>query len=102
LVKLFTKNSNVSFFLGLLYKFNDQLKSKFLNYAAEVSFGVFFLHSYFISGIKLLYKTIFYELPTASVFSYFLFSIAIFMSCLLLIFLIKKITEKYSKFIIGC
>lgn len=90
------------FFLGLFYKFNNQLKSKFLNYVAEVSFGVFFLHSYFISGIKLLYNAVFYELPVASVFSYLLFSIATFISCLLLIFLIKKITRKYSKFMIGC
>lgn len=90
------------FFLGLLYKLNDKLKSKSINYVAEASFGVFFLHAYFISGIKLIYVTIFYELPPASVSSYLLFSIATFMSCVLLIFLIKKTTGKYSKFIIGC
>ncbi|OUS28926.1 hypothetical protein A9Q99_11160 [Gammaproteobacteria bacterium 45_16_T64] len=89
------------FFLGLFFRINDKLNSKIIGYTAEVSFGVFFIHSYFISGNKLIYTSFLEKLPAGNMIFFILLSIATLTACVCLVFAFQKITGKYSRVLIG-
>jgi membrane-bound acyltransferase YfiQ involved in biofilm formation len=89
------------FFLGLFYKFNSKLHFKFISTIANTSFGIFFIHSYFLTAIKLIYEQLFTKLPSGSLFGYSLVAITTLISCIYLIILIQRLFGKYSKFLIG-
>lgn len=89
-------------FLGLFYRVNDSLDSRFISYIAEVSFGVFFVHSYFITGNKMMYEKLFQALPTGNLLVYALFALFTLLSCVLMMYLTKKLTGKNSRYLVGC
>ncbi len=89
------------FFLGLFYKFNSKLNSELVSTIANNSFGVFFIHSYFLTANKLAYKKLFDELPTGNLITYSLAAVGTLFACVFIIALIKNITGKHSRFLIG-
>jgi len=89
------------FFLGLFYKFNSALESGLVSVVANTSFGVFFIHSYFLTGNKLVYTSLFNELPQGNLLIYSLTVIVTLFACVLFITFIKKITGNKSKYFVG-
>lgn len=90
----------------LLYflSFPNNIAQKPIDRVADVSFGIFFLHGYFLPAHKILWAYVSGEsaLPTASLVAYFIFVGAIVLLCVFLISLIQRFIPKYSKQLIGC
>lgn len=89
------------FFLGLLVRYNSNLKSRLVSTIANTSFGIFFIHSYIITGSKLSYKEILGELPQGNLLVYSLAAIATLLVCTAAILLVKKISGHNSKYLVG-
>lgn len=89
------------FFLGLFIKFNSHLNSKFISTLADTSFGVFFIHSYFLTSGKLIYQKVNGELATGNLALYFIVAIFTLLTCSYLITLIKKLLGQQSKLFVG-
>jgi len=89
------------FFLGLLIRYNSNLKSKLVSVIANTSFGIFFIHSYIITGSKLSYKEILGALPQGNLFVYLLAAIATLLVCTAAILFIKKISGRNSRYLVG-
>jgi hypothetical protein len=89
------------FFLGLFIKFNCHLRSKFVSIIADTSFGVFFIHSYFLTMGKLSYLKIYGDQPLGNIFSYLLATIFTLLICSFVITQIKRVIGKKSKFFVG-
>ncbi|WP_286270977.1 acyltransferase family protein [Thalassotalea hakodatensis] len=89
------------FFLGLFIKFNSYLNSKFVSVIADTSFGVFFIHSYLLTSGKLLYLKVNGEPATGNLVLYFIVAITTLLTCSYIITLVKKVSGKYSKLLVG-
>ena len=89
------------FFLGLFIKFNSYLNSKFISVIADTSFGVFFIHSYYLASGKLLYLKINGEPAVGNLVLYFIIGISSLLICTLIITLIKRGFGKHSKLFVG-
>lgn len=90
------------FFLGLLYRFNDRLQSKSVGTIAETSFGVFFLHAYFLTASKLMYTHFWGQLPVGSAVKLLPLALATFVICVPTILLIRRVMGSHSRYLIGC
>jgi hypothetical protein len=90
------------FFLGLLHRLNDRLTSKTASTVAETSFGIFFLHAYFLTAGKLTYAHFFEQLPVGSVIKLLLLSLVTFAICVPVILCIKRVLGHHSRYVIGC
>lgn len=95
------KMSMSLFFLGLLFKFNTHLKSKYISLIANTSFGVFFIHSYILSAEKLGYIYFFGVQARGNLIDWFFIAMITLNICAGLIFLISKTLGKYSRYIVG-
>lgn len=89
------------FFMGLLYRWNDRLQWKIVGTIAETSFGIFFLHDYVLAAGKLIWCRFHEQLPTGSLANLLLLSIATVAICVPTILLIKRVTGRYSRCVIG-
>lgn len=89
------------FFLGFLYRLNDNLNYPFVSKVADYSFGIFFLHSYIISSGKVLYANFAGEAISFNFITYFVSIIITFAICLVLVELIKFIFKGKSKYFVG-
>lgn len=94
------KNLLCTIYLSLLYKYDHILNSSF-DFLAKTSFGMYFVHSYFVSIIKLLYKQKYGDYFNGTILNYMIFTVFIITVCYLTIYYAKKIMGKYSRFIIG-
>ena len=90
------------FLLGLLSRFNEWLTADFLKILADTSFGVFFLHSYVLTAIKMIYLHEFGSLPSGSFVIHLLTSCAVMGLCVLMAQAIRKLMGPRSRQIIGC
>lgn len=88
-------------FLGLFYKFNNNLSSHYVARVADTSFGVFFIHSYVLSSFKLLYVKFFGESVSGNFLLYFISILFVLLVCHHLILLVKKITGRHSRYLVG-
>lgn len=89
------------FFLGFFIRLGEKANSSYTSTLANVSFGIFFIHSYLITGLKILYTSFFDELPIGNLMNYLLMVIGVTIISTLFILAIKKTTRSYSKFIVG-
>ncbi|MGB0721085.1 MAG: acyltransferase family protein [Gammaproteobacteria bacterium] len=89
------------FFLGLFYRFNEHLDSPFVSYVADVSFGVFFIHSYFLTANKMAYTHLTGTLPEGNLFIYVPVALVTLFACVLMIHIIKKLTGRHSRMLVG-
>lgn len=89
------------FFLGLFIALGERITSKRISLVANVSFGIFFIHSYILTGSKLTYIAFFGQLPQGDIFSYCGVVFCILTLSTLCVLLIKKITGVNSKYFIG-
>lgn len=89
------------FFLGLLIRYGCSVNSKLINAVADTSFGIFFIHSYVLTGSKLIYQKIYGYLPDGGMLFYFLSSIALLVVCTILIKTTKELLGNRSRYLIG-
>jgi len=89
------------FFLGLFVRYNSSLTSKFVSRIADNSFGVFFIHSYILTGGKMLYERATGSLPDGNVLLHFAITLTVLMVCFYLIELVRKIFGKRSRMLVG-
>lgn len=87
-------------FIGFLIKFN--IDFKILTLLEEYSFGIFFSHSYIISVFKILEEKMLGHLLPGNLQAYFVFISIVALLCVLSIWIIKKILNNKSKYLIGC
>jgi len=89
------------FFLGVFFKFNSKLNSKFIGIIANTSFGVFFIHSYILTAGKELYKYFLGGPPVGNIFMYFLVISSLLLVCVWITLIIKKVSGQYSRYLVG-
>ena len=89
------------FFLGLLIKLGNKLDYKLTRIIANVSFGVFFIHSYVLTGSKILIMKLSGEKTAGSLFLYPVVVIAVLMSCVGIIVIIQKTLGRKSRYLVG-
>ncbi|MCX7099088.1 MAG: acyltransferase [Methylococcales bacterium] len=87
-------------FIGLLVKFN--ISNKILELLAKESFGIFFIHSYVISSIKIAEQHFLGQYLEGSLVAFIFFIMIVLLSCMAIIGLIKKLFAANSKYLIGC
>ncbi len=88
-------------YLGLLIRFNERLRSQLICTIAEVSFGVFFIHSYVLTGSKMIYKEMVGHLPQGDILSFIALSASLLIICVGMIVVIKKALGDKSRLIVG-
>jgi len=95
--------------VNLLFKYHHIVGSR-LDYVAEVSFGIFFIHAYFISAIKTVtvyliqgsvYTGVGGEVIPGGVLMLLLYATAVLLLSTLAIWVAKKVFGKYSRRIVG-
>ena len=88
------------FFMIFLHRF-ETVKSKFLDLVAKNSFGIFFIHGYYILIFLLMKSRMSFSFPKNSLLVYVFVAIVVFSLSLLTSMLIRKVIPKYSRNIIG-
>lgn len=89
------------FFLGFLIALGTRIESTLINLIANVSFGIFFIHSYILTGSKLTYQTFFGELPEGNLLGYCFVLLFVLIVTTLVVLLVKKLTGVHSKYFVG-
>lgn len=89
------------FFIYWLWRL-DKYIPKLLGYLAEISFGLFFIHYYFILIIKAMYEKVFHHGIPGNIFYWTADLILVFALSILTIVMVKKLFPKYSRNLIGC
>ena len=81
-----------------------------MNYIAEVSFGIFFIHAYFISAIKVvtvylitgqIYKGEGAEVIPGTVLNFTVYAVSVLFLTVTFIWLMKKLFGRSSRMVIG-
>lgn len=88
------------FFLVWLHRF-EKSEFKFLNLLAANSFGIYFVHQFFIKGLFAAKGYFDFSVPPNSPTVYFLVTTLIITISLSSILILKKIVPKYSRYIVG-
>ncbi len=87
--------------LGLFYKLDNKI-NKCFSLLATLSFGIFFVHGYFLVFFKILTSKFLHIYLTGNIIYVILYTIFILFITIGSIVLAKKILGQYSKNIIGC
>jgi peptidoglycan/LPS O-acetylase OafA/YrhL len=82
----------------------DAFIGKKLYYLADVSFGVFFIHGYFLGTAKLAFWKVYGRgiLPEGNPLLYFGYLALIILACLMAIWVVKYLLKGHSRLLIGC
>lgn len=89
------------FFLGLLIQLGEKADYKVIHTIANASFGVFFIHSYVLTGSKILMVKLLGDKVAGSLLFYPVVVIAVLMSCVGIIVIIQKILGRKSRYLVG-
>jgi probable poly-beta-1,6-N-acetyl-D-glucosamine export protein len=93
----------LSFFLANNLPIRIEWINHLLGKFADASFGVFFVHDYVNSIICYLLKYLkLYTIIKPSIGVHFIFFLLVLTLSYSIVFCIKKVSSKYSRFIIGC
>lgn len=98
---LITKTLFCSYFLILMKKF-EKVATPLLWKLGELSFGMYFVHYYFILFVRVAYpKYMGHEIP-ANLLYWFLYAAFAIAAAFYTVVILKKIFGKKSRFIVGC
>lgn len=100
-LNLLQKTALCLFYLGLFYRLNHLLTSRFIGILADTSFGIFFIHSYILSASKLSYTKLVGAAPEFSILGYCIVVIGVMLSCVLIVLAVQKLFGKRSRMLIG-
>ncbi|MBE0471115.1 MAG: acyltransferase [Methyloprofundus sp.] len=89
------------FGVGFLCRYQAIFDNEILTNIANYSFGIYFIHSYIISAVKVCIKKIYGYDYTGSIVLWLLFSLVVLLICIFLIWIIKHIFREKSRYIIG-
>jgi len=89
------------FFLGLLIRLGEKIDYKIIHTIANASFGVFFIHSYVLTGSKMLILKLFGEKTAGNLLLYPLITLAVLMSCVGIIVIMQKTLGRKSRYLVG-
>ena len=89
------------FYIGLLVRLEGKFNDRVLVILANVSFGIYFVHSYYITSLKMLTKSYWNGNIHGGVPELILSTIVVLLTCSLTVWLIKKMFGKKSRFVIG-
>ena len=87
-------------FIALFLRFN--VHNRLLSLIAELSFGLFFIHSYVISVLKMVEEKFIGHYLQGNIFNFIFFIIVTLLICIGIIVTIKKILAANSRYLIGC
>lgn len=100
-INMTTKILFCSYFLVAMKKF-EKIATPLLWRMGEFSFGIYFIHCYFILAVRIGYpKLMGHEMP-ANLFFWFLYAAFAILASFYTIIILKKIFGKKSRFIVGC
>lgn len=87
-------------YLSVLFKFDHIVKNRFSLFA-NYSFGMYFIHAYYIGFIKLVYKKRTGDFIPGNWTNYIIFTLVIIALTIATVYIAKKIFRKKSRYIIG-
>ncbi len=89
--------------VSLFHRYEDMIKDRG-DHLASISFGIYFVHSYVISSIRVSTSgKLGVTMPIeGSVILHLLFFVFVVVACCLGVMLIKKMLGRYSRLVIGC
>ncbi len=87
-------------FIALLLRFN--FHNKYLSLVAELSFGIFFIHSYVISALKMAEDKFIGHYLQGNMLGFIFFIMVVLLICIGIILIIKRILAANSRYLIGC
>lgn len=88
------------FYLGLFIYFGE-LNKPLINRIADTSFGIFFIHSYILTSMKIAYEKTVGTLPQGNVLLYGVITLLVLFICYYLILLVKKLFGHNSRYLVG-
>ena len=100
-VNYLQKISASLFYLGLFIRIGESLKSTLISTVATCSFGIFFVHSYVITGTKMVYAHLFGQLPDGNLLLYPLIILYALGISTLIVILIQRVFKERSRLIVG-
>jgi fucose 4-O-acetylase-like acetyltransferase len=95
------KASVFCIFLLIFFKARETRTSGLLERTGDDSFGIFFLHLYFINVFRLLFKQGYLPIIGLNIATYLLYAAILIVLCLTAIYIIKLIFKNNSRLIIG-
>ena len=88
--------------LGVLPACTRLIASPKVSELADLSFGLFFIHSYFITGAKLAYSRLVGAAPTGNLLSWMLFTAVVVLLCCAVLRMVKHFAGPRSRWLVGC
>jgi len=86
-----------------LYRIDSRIGNK-ISYLGTISFGIFFIHGYLLSGFKIFYFNVLdiSYLPEGNILIYFLLVFTTAALCSLILFLARLGLGRKSRMVVGC
>jgi len=88
--------------LGVGVRFESSLNNRPLNFVADISFGIFFIHAYTLFASKQTYQFIFTELPQGALLPYIVITIYTLLLSSIAVMVVRWVSASRSKILIGC
>jgi peptidoglycan/LPS O-acetylase OafA/YrhL len=88
-------------FISLLIRLDGKFNAKLLTVLAETSFGIFFIHSYFISAFTQLELKILHGRLSGNIALLLIFIVFILLLSTGIVLLVRKGLGKHSRFLLG-
>lgn len=88
--------------LGALPAASWLTHSPLVGEVADLSFGIFFLHSYVITGFKMAHDRWIGGLPAGNVLGWLVLGVAVLASCMLVLRGVKRFAGVRSRWLVGC
>ncbi len=89
------------FFLGAFINLGHKLDSRFIHKIADTSFGVFFIHSYFLTAGKLSFVQFFGDKLDGSLLLFPIVTVSVLLVCVFVIVVIQKMFGSKSRYLVG-
>jgi Acyltransferase family len=87
--------------LGVLISLGEKATHHYINLVADVSFGIFFVHSYVLTSGKIFILQTFSSLPEGNLWAYLLVTIITLLVCMAFIYSLKAVFGSKSRLLVG-
>lgn len=88
--------------LGALPAATGLTHSSLVGEVADLSFGVFFLHSYFVTGFKMGFGVLLGGAPAGNVLEWAVLAAVVLAACMLVLRAVKRLAGANSRWLVGC
>jgi len=94
------KLSACLFFLGA-FIFIGNINAPLITRIADASFGIFFIHSYILTSMKIIYEKTAGTLPSGNILLYGFITLFTLVSCYFIILFVQKLFGQNSRYLVG-